>query len=70
MLRKWISVMWLCAVALIFGLHTLAIFVSHPAREILYFASFVVLVLAITVTLTHNKIKFGVFFPGARKNKP
>jgi len=64
---RYIKAMWIVAVALIFALQTFAIFVSHQSREFMYFLSFVIGALASCTTLVHNKIKFGLWFPGVRK---
>jgi hypothetical protein len=67
MLPRYINVMWICTVVLIFGLQTFAVFVSHENRDIMYMLSAALFALAFCVTLVHNKIKFGVYFPGTKR---
>jgi hypothetical protein len=55
MLPRYIKVMWVCVMVLIFGLNTFAIFVSHDQRDFMYMLSAVLCALAFGATMLHNK---------------
>lgn len=68
-MQPWyIIAVWLAALALIFGSDTLTIFSSYATRDFWQFLGFVAVVLAACLTLLNNKLRFGVFLPGAKKD--
>jgi hypothetical protein len=70
-MQPWyIVVMWLAAVAFIFGADTLTIFSPHTTRDFWQFLGFIAVVLAASLTLLSNKRRFGLFFPGAKRKRP
>jgi hypothetical protein len=63
----YVNAMWVCILVSFFTLGLLAIRAPKPERDYLHYMQFLLLVVAFCVTLLTNKIRTGVFLPGAKR---
>lgn len=64
----YIKVLWIGVCVVTAALQLVEIPQSHDTRELMRSSNFVLFVLAACGTLVSNKINFGSYLPGARKN--
>jgi hypothetical protein len=65
----YVNAMWVCILISFFALGTLAIRAPKVERDHLHYTQFLLMVVALCITLLVNKIRTGLFLPGKKRNQ-